>query len=348
MITSKPTPDLRKNPSQITAFRIIFCGLLTQGFTVAAMAMLLCLPLSTLYSWNAAFNVSGFGMIETQTRGRKLGQGRILTPQQEIEIEYTIINYFPVDKGMAYNTWTRKAIADYIFQTYHIKIAERTISDYLKRWKCTFQVPAKEAQQRDPIKVSEWLTITFNQIKALAKKLKAVIFWGDETGIHSESFKAKVVSKRGIKRKLVTTGTRLVKNLMSAISSAGDLIYMTYDRTMNCRVFIRSLNQMVRRAKGQMVFLIVDNLKVHHGKLVQQWLDTHKNQLRIFYLPPYFPDLNPNEYFNNLLKTVIRYCNQAKSKEEFNEIIRSSINKLQRDKAKISRLFRNKNIKYAA
>jgi dipeptide/tripeptide permease len=98
--TSTHTPDLRKNPSLINGFRMVFCGLLTQGFTVATIAMLLCLPLSTSYSWNAAFNASGFGMIETQIRGRKFGQGRILSPQQETEIEYTIINFDPVDKGM--------------------------------------------------------------------------------------------------------------------------------------------------------------------------------------------------------------------------------------------------------
>ncbi|MGL4208683.1 MAG: transposase, partial [Candidatus Adiutrix sp.] len=50
---------------------------------------------------------------------------------------------------------------------------------------------------------------------------------------------------------------------------------------------------------------ILDNLKVHHGKLVANWLLDKKEKIEIFYLPPYAPEYNPDEYLNGNLKRVI-------------------------------------------
>ena len=46
----------------------------------------------------------------------------------------------------------------------------------------------------------------------------------------------------------------------------------------------------------------MDNLKVHHSKKVSGWIEEHENQIRLFYLPPYSPEYNPDEYLNHDLK----------------------------------------------
>ena len=51
------------------------------------------------------------------------------------------------------------------------------------------------------------------------------------------------------------------------------------------------------------VFLLSDNLRVHHSKKVRAWLAKHKDEIEVFYLPPYAPEYNPDENLNAHLKT---------------------------------------------
>jgi transposase len=62
------------------------------------------------------------------------------------------------------------------------------------------------------------------------------------------------------------------------------------------------MKQLIGSSCGRKIFLIVDNLKVHHGKLVTEWLSKHQNEIELFFLPAYYPDLNPDEYLNNIMK----------------------------------------------
>jgi transposase len=104
------------------------------------------------------------------------------------------------------------------------------------------------------------------------------------------------------------TDSRLKRNIISAISPSGLMRYMTYDASMNAILFIDFLKQIIASANGKMIFLIVDNLKTCHSKLVDQFIKANSNQIRMFYLPPYCPDLNLDEYLNNVIITPAGKC----------------------------------------
>ena len=93
-------------------------------------------------------------------------------------------------------------------------------------------------------------------------------------------------------------------NMISAISSQGKVRFMVYQDTMNQQRLIRFMQRLVR-ASEQKVFLILDNLKVHHGKLAAAWLEKHKDKIEVFFLPPYAPEYNPDEYLNHALKIFV-------------------------------------------
>ena len=69
--------------------------------------------------------------------------------------------------------------------------------------------------------------------------------------------------------------------MISAVSSQGNVHFMIYQDAMNQQRFIRFMERLVR-ASGQKVFLILDNLKVHHGKLAAAWLEKHKEKIEVF------------------------------------------------------------------
>ena len=63
---------------------------------------------------------------------------------------------------------------------------------------------------------------------------------------------------------------------------------MLYKDNMNADKLIDFMRRLARDAIHK-VFLILDNLRVHHSKKVTAWLENHKAEIEVFYLPPYAP-----------------------------------------------------------
>lgn len=93
--------------------------------------------------------------------------------------------------------------------------------------------------------------------------------------------------------------------MVSAINHQGLVRFMIYGCNMNARVIIKFMRRLTKDA-GRKVFLILDNLRVYHAKLVKAWLERHQESIEFFYLPSYSPELNPDEYLNCDLMTSLR------------------------------------------
>jgi transposase len=100
---------------------------------------------------------------------------------------------------------------------------------------------------------------------------------------------------------------------------------MTYASRMTGKVFISFMRQSVRSANGTKIFLIVDNPPAHHSKTVKKWIDDRSDQIEIFFLPPYRPDLNHEELLNNIREQDIYSRSQPKTKEEYFENVRMTL-----------------------
>lgn len=90
-------------------------------------------------------------------------------------------------------------------------------------------------------------------------------------------------------------------------------------QTFNAESFQAFLSQLLRRRRrGQRMVVVLDNARWHHARALQPWLQEHRNVLRLDFLPPYSPELNPvervwkltrrlathNVYFENLESLV--------------------------------------------
>ena len=86
--------------------------------------------------------------------------------------------------------------------------------------------------------------------------------------------------------------------MISAITNTGKSMFALYDESINVDRFIDFMQRVIDSNNGKKVYLIVDNLRVHHAKLVKAWIEEHQDHIAIFYLPPYSPEFNPDEYLN--------------------------------------------------
>ena len=134
-------------------------------------------------------------------------------------------------------------------------------------------------------------------------------------------------------------------NMLSAVSSQGKVRFMIYQDTMNQQRLIRFMERLIRDSK-QKVFLILDNLNVHHGKLAASWLKNRKDKIEVFFLPPYAPEYNPDKYLNHALKISVHSGHLPYSAEDISHKIQSFMRKLQHHPSLVSRFFFHPTLSY--
>jgi len=246
----------------------------------------------------------GLEGLKPKHEGRKFGEKRILNPEQEKEIQKLIVDKDPMQLKFKEYMWTRNNIRQLIKDKYGIDIKLSTLGYYLKRWGFTVQRPVKRAYKQDQKKIDEWLNTEFPGITKRANDENAEIFFGDETNIQNAANYIRGYAPKGKPPVVKVEAKRCKVNMLSAISKSGKLRFMLYKDNMNADKLIDFMSRLVRCADKK-VFLILDNLRVHHSKKVQIWLDKNQNKIEVFYLPPYAPEYNPDDRLKLCLSLLI-------------------------------------------
>lgn len=178
-----------------------------------------------------------------------------------------------------------------------------------------------------------------------AKAENAVIFWGDETGVTNRENHERGFAPRG-QTPIVTMESKQERmNMISAISADGMVRFMLYEDNMTQQRLLAFMRRLAADSKRK-IFLILDNLKVHHGKIVAAWLEKHQDKIEVFFLPPYSPELNPDEYLNHALKRDVHSGCLPVSTQDISHKIRSFLGRLQRNPGRVSAFFHHPAVSY--
>ena len=321
--------------------------MLKKGLKIQQIAEVLEVSRQTVYNWRDALKESDGKISLAQKRGRIEGEQRSLTYEQECRVQVSITDYDPEQLKFPFALWTRKAIQQLIKELYGIEMPLRTISGYLSRWGFTPQRPQKRAYERKDPEVQKWLKETYPEIKNKAKNEGGEIHWADETHIQSMPNNLRGFAPKGKTPTLKHTAKKLKINMISSITNRGVVRFMTYRDSMNASKFIKFLKRLVQ-ASERKVFLIVDNLRVHHSRKVKEWLEEVEDQIELYYLPAYCPDLNPDEYLNCDLKRNVHGHNVAKNQSDLESNTMSFMRKLQKNPSRGAAYFKHQKIAYAS
>lgn len=335
------------SPQEQFLIRKNIVRLLKKNKTNSEIAELLDVSERHVRAVKKAYSEQGMKGIALKKRGRKKGKNLILTPEQEKEIQKIIVDKTPEQLKLKECMWTRKSISLLIKEKYGIDIKLSTLGYYLQRWGFTVQRPAKRAIKQNKESVDKWLNEEFPGINKRAKKEKAEIFFGDETNIQNAPNYVRGYAPKGKTPIVKVQSQRFKVNMLSAISKLGKLRFMLYKDNMTANKIIDFMRRLIQ-SSDKKIFLILDNLKVHHSKKVSAWIEKHKDKIEIFYLPPYAPEYNPDELVNNDLKNAVA---RKKSPENINELehnVRSHLKILQNMPTKVESFFHAEYTKYAA
>lgn len=294
-----------------------------------------------------AYERGGKTAIKIKKRGPEFGSNRTLDPEQEKQLRKAITDKTPDQLKFPFALWTRKAVKQLIEQLFSIDMPIRTVGEYLKRWGFTPQKPLRRAYKQNPKAVKAWLDKEYPEISKRAQEESAEIHWGDETGLCNDSYHGRSYAPRG-KTPAIKLHPRCERvNLISSITNQGKVRFMVYKNRMNSQTFIKFMKRLIKDADRK-VFLILDNLKVHHSYIVRDWLKAHENEIELFFLPSYSPELNPDEYLNCDLKAGVHSGTPARTKIDLKKKAVSHLRKLQKLPERVKSYFRHPKISYAA
>jgi len=320
--------------------------LFKQGYNRTEIAGMLGVNRNSVGTWVKKYKKYGLKGLELKKPGRKTGSGRRLTPDQEKDIQKMIRDKMPDQLKLPFALWNRRAIQALIKEQFNIKLPTRTINHYLKRWGFTPQRPIKRAYEQNPKKVQQWLDVTYPTIKERAENEGAEIHWGDETGISNACNYGRSYAPKGATPVVRRNAQRFSTSMISSITRQGKTRFMCYQGAMNSHIFLRFLKRLIKDSPKK-VFLIVDNLPVHHSKPVKKWLEENSEHIEIFYLPSYSPEHNPDEYLNRDLKQSISNKPPARNKNQLKRQIISHMKSIQKLPIRVKSYFKNHSVTYA-
>ncbi|HID45634.1 MAG TPA: IS630 family transposase [Chromatiaceae bacterium] len=297
--------------------------------------------------WIKKYKSGGFAALKARKRGPEVGQTRRLTSKQEDHLQKLITDKAPDQLKLSYALWTRKAVMELIKQETGIAMPIRTVGEYLRRWGFTPQKPVKPAYEQNPNAVQQWLDEEYSAIHARAKKEKAEIYWGDETGVRSDNQHERGYAPRGKTPVIRLNAKRSSTNMISAVTNPGKVRFRIFEGNMNADILIDFCQRLIKPAKRK-IYLILDNLRVHHAKVFKAWLERYKEEIEVFYFPSYSPELNPDEYLNCDLKAGVHSGKPARDKKQLKKKVLSHMRMLQKKPGRVAKYFEHRKIRCAA
>lgn len=290
------------------------------------------------------YKESGRRGLLSKKRGVRVGKK--INGKQADEVRRLIKEKLPDQLKMSFGLWTREAVKELIERRYEIVLSRWQVGRYLKLWGYTPQKPIRKAFEQKPEQVKQWLEKEYPAIKKRAAKEKAVIYFGDETGMRSDHQAGKSYAPKGETPVITSTGQRFSLNMISAISNRGHLQFMLIDR-FNGDVFIEFLKRMIRYSKEK-IFFVTDGHPAHKTKKLQAWLEENKSRIEVFFIPPYSPELNAQEYLNQDVKTNVIDKKRPINKAEMRVNVEDFMNKRKNNRKQVQKYFHADHVKYAA
>jgi transposase len=123
--------------------------------------------------------------------------------------------------------------------------------------------------------------------------------------------------------------------VISTVTNKGQMCWKVFSGALNAEILIGFMERLVRN-REQKIFLILDNLRVHHSKLVKKWLGS------------YSPELNPDELLNADLKHRVTKAAPARTKVALTRTAFGALRSIQKLPGRVEAYFQQKDVRYAA
>ena len=334
----------RLNHDTLSELRKRAVASVQEGQSPEVAAKALQVSRQALYGWLARYRDGGWGNLDAKKRG---GRRPKLDAKAMKWVYDAITMKNPLQLKFTFALWTARMIGKAIFDHCGVKLSKASVCRLLIQLGLTPQRPVWRACQQQPEVVKRWLDQEYPRIKDLARQMKAVIFFGDEAGVRSDHHAGTTWAPKGKTPVASSAGSRFGLNIISVVAAQGEFRFMTVKGKVGAPQFIGFIKRLLH-GMSRMVFLIVDNHPAHRAKSVKNFVEAVKDRFRLFYLPSYSPELNPDERVWNDLKNnaIGKQC--ITDPKQLNDAVISRLRSIQKSPARVRSYFNNETTRYAS
>lgn len=282
----------RLDHQTLEALRLRAVDQVERGADPRQVARTLGLHKHTVYGWVAAARAGG----REALRAKPIpGRPAKLTEQQRERVYRLVVGEDPRQLQFAFALWTREMVCQLIRREFGVSMSASAVGRMLRRLGLSPQRPLWRAWQADPEKVAAWKQREYPAIAREAKKVGATVYFADEAGIRSDHHAGTTWGAIGATPVVKTTGARFSLNMISAVTAKGLLRFSAFTGSLTADKFIEFCTRLMTDTDGP-VFLVVDGHPVHRSRKVKNFAASTGGRLRLFQLPGYSPQLNPDEW----------------------------------------------------
>jgi transposase len=322
--------------------RIRAVGQVEQGAHPDEVAAGLGMTRAAVYSWLAKYREGGLEALKARPVP---GRPPKLSGPQLARLYGLVVGNDPRQLRFAFALWTRAMVRELIGREFGVALSEVSVGRLLRKLGLSPQRPLYRAYQQNPQAVARWKAEEYPAIRELAAQVGARIYFADEAGVRSDYHAGTTWAPVGQTPVVATTGDRFGVNLISAVTAKGKLRFAAYEGSLNGPVFIDFCRRLLHDAPGP-VFLVLDGHPVHRSKAVKAFADATGGQLRLWFLPGYSPELNPDEWvWKNIKHDRIGRAGVT-SPEDLKAKALAALHRLQRLPHLIQGFFRDPNLRY--
>lgn len=299
---------------------------------------------SCIYTWLARYRAGGWGALKAQAL---LGRPLKISATQMKWLYETITLKNPLQYRFEFALWTRDMIQVLLRERFGLRLSLSSVGRLLRQLGLSCQRPLFRAIEQDPSRVEFWKGHEFPAIQAWAKREKAEIWFGDEGGLRSDYHAGTTWGAKGQTPVVPRTGSRFSLNMLSVVNARGQMRFMVQQGRVHAAVFIDFLKRLVHNAP-QPIFLVLDGHSVHKARLVRDYVESLNGQLRLFFLPPYSPELNPDEQVWNHVKHHGVGRMFVEGKEQLRMLVQAKLRRLQKSPRLVQSFFLLADTAYAS
>jgi transposase len=298
--------------------------LVRSGVAMKDVARFFEVSVPAVCKWLTIFSESGQnGLLAKDGAGRPPK----VSPEQMRWIAMTVRDHTPDQLRFDFGLWTLRLIGELIEREFNLRLSKPTLGKLMAQLGFTPQRPLHRAYEQDANLVERWVAADLPALRQRAKVKGARILFADESSMRGDYHAGTTWAPQGRTPVVRATGQRHRINMISAISSMGELQFMLMEGNTNAEVFKQFLQQLMMDAK-QPIILVVDGCSIHKANLVKEYVKTTDGKLELYYLPPYSPQLNPDEQvWKNVKERVAKQF--PKDKTEMRIMLYKALERLQ-------------------
>lgn len=311
-----------------------------KGWKVSKIAEAFGLHVKSVSRWFVKASKFGENSLKrTKAKGAKPK----LTIEQKDEI-VKCLKHSAIDFGYETPLWTSKRVKKLIFDKFKISIHISKICQWFKNIGLSPQKPEKIYSQKNEKLAKKWYNEEWSKIKEHRRRWQAILYFIDEAGISLTSVIGRTWAPKGKTPKIYVTGNRGGFCASSAISSVGNMVFRIEKGKVTSETYLDFLQKIIKQHPNRKIIIIADNARPHTAKLIKEFVKSNEKKIAIYQLPPYSPDLNPDEHVWSYLKAYELKDHQAQKTDELKKLTINKMHKIQRKPELIKSFFVSKKV----